>query len=161
MQGSGTMPFNIALLGSCLIAATTAIAAERPANSGPEPWWSNPPSVTLSPAGPKITEYGAATATGSQSRAAESRPAERTGPVADFAPDPPGSRHSETLPAAYLQESRPSEEASAMGASPENAATHKPSRDPQAGAPDDTPLQLPATTPAASPLPTPKSEAPP
>ena len=54
------MPSLITVLGSCLVAASAAVAADRPANHAGEPWWSNPPAATSPAAGPKITEYGPA-----------------------------------------------------------------------------------------------------
>ncbi len=82
------MPSLITLLGSCLVAASVAAAADRPANQAGEPWWSNPstadhenaagtrhseqssslPGAGSAPAdpeyrvpGPKVTEYAPGT----------------------------------------------------------------------------------------------------
>ena len=100
----------IALLGSCLIAASAAVAADRPANHAPEPWWSNPTAATSPGSGPKIMEYGTAVAADSKLNATEIAPLRQTGKVAEFAPDPPGLRCPDTLPVVLQQDSVPAAE---------------------------------------------------
>src|SRR5271157_208256 len=98
LQGSARMPSLITVLGSCLVAASAAAAADRPANPAGEPWWSNPPTAASPASGPKVPEYGAAVAAGPRSKAEETAPPGRDGPVPEFAPDPPGARPSHTMP---------------------------------------------------------------
>ncbi len=112
------MPALITVLGSCLVAASgamyswSAVAADRPANPPGEPWWNNPPTATGTTSGPGLTDPGPADhdqgdkapdtlpAAGSGARIAEVAPPGGAGLVAEFAPDPPGTRHSDGAPAA-------------------------------------------------------------
>ncbi len=105
------MPSLITVLGSCLVAAGTmypwsaAVAADRPVNPAGEPWWSNPPTAASPVAGPKVAEYVAATvAADSRPKAGETAPPGRAGQGAEFAPDPPGSRGHDSLPAVFQQD---------------------------------------------------------
>ena len=101
------MRFLIAVLGSCLAAASAAVAADRPLNPAGEPWWSNPPTATSPLSGPKITEYAPATTAGSAARAAENAPPRRVGLAAECLPDPSTSRRLDLLPAVFQQDSPP------------------------------------------------------
>ncbi|MEI8375012.1 MAG: flagellar biosynthetic protein FliO [Planctomycetota bacterium] len=135
----------IALLGPCLVAASAAVAADRPANPASEPWWSGPTSATSPGSGPKIVEYGTAVAADPKLNATDIAPLRPTGKGADFAPDPPGLRRSDTLPVLFQQDFVPPAETPA-----EKTKALEPA---QSTAVKPLPPQLFATAPTASPLP--------
>ncbi len=99
------MALLITVLGSCVVAASSAVAADRPANPAGPAWWSNPPSVASPVSGPKVPDYGSAVAAGSGSSAAEIALPGRVGLSTEVAPDPPGLPHSPTLPADFQDDS--------------------------------------------------------
>src|SRR5580698_10506939 len=101
------MPLLVTVLGSCLMAASAAVSADRPANSGPEAWWSNPPTAASTASGAKTPEYGSAVAAGSGSNTVEFPTLGHTGPSGEFAPDAPGVRPPQTLSANYQEDSTP------------------------------------------------------
>ena len=150
------MPSFMTVLGSCLIAASAAVAADRPANPAGEPWWSNPPTASSPAAEPKAAEYPPAAA----------RPGPRTtdvvrtshvGQGAEFAPDPPGSQHHESLPAVFQQDftsplETPAAGAPANGPKPLDAALSATVRPmPQPAATASTASPMPPPTAAGSP----------
>jgi len=135
-------------LGSCLIAASAAVAADRPANHAPEPW-SNPTPVLSPVSGPKIIEYGPAASADSKLNAAETEPHRRAGQVAEFAPDPPGLRCPDPLPAVFQGDSAPAAETPVEKTKAIELAL------PTAVKPLPPPRQLLTTAPAASTVPPP------
>ena len=98
------MPALITVLGSCLIAASAAVAADRPADHAADPWWLNSPSAASPASGSNTTGYAAA-ATDPRSQVTEIPPPGSAGQMAEVAPDPPGLPRSDTLPAAFQQDS--------------------------------------------------------
>ena len=87
------MALLITVLGSCVVAASSAVAADRPANPAGPAWWSNPPSVASPVSGPKVPEYGVRRGgrLGAQVPRKSHRPAAWDSRP-EFAPDPPGLR---------------------------------------------------------------------
>ncbi len=177
------MSLRIVVLGSCLLAASAAGAAEPPANSAGQPWPPNQPPAASPALAPKDAEIGVAVANGPSARPPESgigvatgagpKPAEialpaRAGAAAEYAPDPPGLRSPDALPAVFQQDTEPSAHAlttsaSTPAASAPASAPSEPAKPleppPQATlVPLPLPVQLPATAPAAGyPPPSPSS----
>jgi flagellar protein FliO/FliZ len=94
----------IAALGFFLAAASAAIAADRPATPAGEPWWLNPPSGAPPDSATKPVEYAPATAGRPAPKAGDVTPPPHADQVAEFAPDPPGMRHSDAQPVVFQQE---------------------------------------------------------
>jgi flagellar biogenesis protein FliO len=105
------MSLPVTILGSYLIAASVAASAEQPTKKADEPWWSNSPTATSSEPGPKTTAYGPEAALRPGPKVVEGPPPTREGRAAEFAPDPPRSRHSDNLPAAFEQDLGPASKA--------------------------------------------------
>ena len=138
------MPLLVSVLGACLVAASTASAADSPNGHAGEPWWSNPQSAA--PAGTaKVAEPISAATPGLAPKVADGGPG-RADAIADFAPLPPGSGSSETRPATYLQD------AAAESRAVEKAKTLE---TPSHGSdkPIQPPRQLPANDAGASHVP--------
>jgi len=142
------------------------------------PWWSNPPTTTPSAdpeyrvPGPKVTEYAPARSSNSGPKVTDIAPPDRPGtrhdaelsqvpgarhvPIvgiqtADLAPDPPSSRQSDALPAAFQQASAPVAERTRADDSVQPARVNSLRS-----------LHHPATEPATSPVPpAPAADAPP
>jgi flagellar biogenesis protein FliO len=130
------------MLGSCLVAASAAVAADQPAR------FAAPPPAGAS----NDAEVGTAVANSPVSKAADIAVPRRVGLAADYAPDPPGLRRPDALLAVFQQDSdaaptRPATGAPAASrpAEPSKAA-ESPSGDVVAPPP---PAQLPETAAAA------------
>ncbi|MGO9108763.1 MAG: flagellar biosynthetic protein FliO [Thermoguttaceae bacterium] len=148
------MPSLIIVLGSCLVAASAADVTDRPANPARDPWWSKPPNATSPASEPTVPEYGSAVAAGSGPKTAEIAPPGHAGPVAEFAPDPPGLRHSHTLPAVFQEDSPSPAEKTKAVESAQGAATRPLPPPPKhvtaaPAASPEMPGTLPATTTSA------------
>jgi flagellar biogenesis protein FliO len=101
------LPF-ITVLGSCLVVASAAIAADRPADHDGEPW-SNPPTAASPDSAPKAAEHEPAATAGSGAQVTESAMQGRTGQPAELAPDPPGLQRLDAQLAAFQQDSPPAQ----------------------------------------------------
>ncbi len=176
------MSLRTALLGSCLLAASAAGAVEPPANAAGQPWPPNRPPAASPALAPRDAEIGVAVANGPAARTAEygigvatgaaPKPAEialpaRPGAVAEYAPDPPGLRSPNALPAVFQQDTEPpahtltssasTAAASASASTPSEPTKPLESSPDVAVAPLPLPVQLPATGPATGIQPPPSS----
>ena len=176
------MSLRTALLGSCLLAASAAGAVEPPANAAGQPWPPNRPPAASPALAPRDAEIGVAVANGPAARTAEygigvatgaaPKPAEialpaRPGAVAEYAPDPPGLRSPDALPAVFQQDTEPpahtltssasTAAASASASTPSEPTKPLESSPDVAVAPLPLPVQLPATGPATGIQPPPSS----
>jgi len=108
----------ISVLGSCLVAASAATAADRPTDPDGKPLWLNPPTAASPISGSKAAEHDPAVVPGSGSQTTENAPLGPARQLAELAPDPPGSRQpdaqlvvfqqdSETAPLASPKKSQP------------------------------------------------------